>query len=115
VSERPSELRVDVPDELVEAIAQRAAELVLAELRPAEWLTLDEAADRNRTTAGALRWRAQHGRLPGAVKDGSRWLVNARELDESLGAVATIRAPVKRGSRRGNGRAPGTGGRSSHA
>jgi hypothetical protein len=80
------ELRVAVPDGLVEAIAQRAAELVLAELRPPEWLTLGEAADRYRTTAGALRWRAQHGRLPGAVKDGARWLVNARELDASLTA-----------------------------
>ncbi len=84
-----NEIRVEVPDELVEAIARRAAELVRAELASPEWLTLAEAADRYRTTAGALRWRAQRGRLPGAVKDGARWLVNARELDAELLARAT--------------------------
>lgn len=61
-------------------------ELVRAELASPEWLTLADAAKRYRTTAGALRWRAQHGRLPGAVKDGARWLVNARELDAALSA-----------------------------
>jgi hypothetical protein len=80
------EIRVQVPDELVDEIARRAAELVRAELAAPEWLTLAEAADRYRATAGALRWRAQHGRLPGAVKDGSRWLVDARELDAALRA-----------------------------
>jgi hypothetical protein len=101
------ELRVAVPPELVEAIARRAAELVRVDLEPPEWLTLDEAAGRYRTTAGALRWRAQNGRLPGAVKDGGRWLVNARELDEAL-LAGTLRVPDKRGPRRANGRAPGT-------
>jgi hypothetical protein len=95
-------LRVEVPDELLEAIAYRAAELVRAELAPPEWLTLDEAAKRFRTTAGALRWRAQQGRLPGAVKDGGRWLVNALELDQALAAASLPRpdnegrAPPKR-------------------
>jgi hypothetical protein len=119
VNSRPSELRVVVPDELVEAIALRAAELVRADLEAPEWLTLEEAAGRYRTTAGALRWRAQHSRLPGAVKDGGRWLVNARELDEAL-ASATVSADNQRdnrerGERRANGPAPGTGGTSSHA
>jgi uncharacterized protein YbjT (DUF2867 family) len=89
------ELRVAVPPDLVEAIARRAADLVRDELAAPEWLTLDEAAERYRTTAGALRWRAQHGRLPGAVKDGegknARWLVNARELDAATGCSATHR------------------------
>jgi len=108
------ELRLPVPDEFIETIAERTAELVLAALTPPEWLTLDEAADRYRTTSGALRWRAQHDRLPGAVKDGSRWLVNAREMDRSLGYNPSTRTK-KRGPRRRNGRAPGTGGISSHA
>lgn len=92
---------------MLEAIAQRAAELVRAELEGPVWLTLEEAAERYRTTAGALRWRAQQGRLPGAVKDESRWLVNVRELDASL-VAASLRVPDKRGPRRANGRAPGT-------
>jgi hypothetical protein len=117
VNGRPSasELHVQVPDELVAAIARLAADLVREELALPEWLTLDEAAERYRTTAGALRWRAQHGRLPGAVKDGARWLVNARELDEALAAGGTVRHPDNKGSRRCNGRARGTGGTSSHA
>jgi hypothetical protein len=103
------ELRVSVPPELVEEIAARAAELVRAELEPPQWLTLEEAAERYRTTAGALRWRAQHDRLPSAVKDGGRWLLNARELDEAL-TGARVPAQSKRGERRANGPAPGTGG-----
>ena len=108
------ELRVAVPPDLVEAIARHAADLVRDELRAPEWLTLDEAAERYRTTAGALRWRAQRGRLPGAVKDESRWLVNARDFDAAL-IAATLPRPKKRASRRMNGRGPGTGGISSHA
>jgi hypothetical protein len=112
-------LLVEVPDELVEEIARRAADLVLAELESPEWLTLEEAAGRYRTTAGALRWRAQQGRLPGAVKDGGRWLVNAREYDAALALTAATadnrRDNRKRGERRANGPAPGTGGISSHA
>jgi uncharacterized protein YbjT (DUF2867 family) len=114
-----NELRVQVPDELVEAIALQAAELVRAELAAPEWLTLEEAADRYRTTAGALRWRAQNDRLPGAVKDGGRWLVNAHEFDAALAAASVSadnrRDNRKRGERRANGPAPGTGGTSSHA
>jgi len=110
-----TELRVVVSDDLVEKVARRAADLLRDELAAPRWMTLEEAAEHVRSTANALRWRAQHGRLPGAVKDGSRWLVNARELDDSLASVATIRAPTKRGPRRANGRAPGTGGKSSHA
>jgi Helix-turn-helix domain len=103
------ELRVEVPDEFVEAIARRAAAIVRAELAPPEWLTLEEAAGRYRVSAGALRWRARRGRLPGAVKDEGRWLVNARELDQAL-AEHNSTLSDKRGERRANGPAPGTGG-----
>jgi hypothetical protein len=82
------ELRVAVSDDFVEAIARRAAELVRAEIdeRP-DWLTLEEAADVYRTSADTLRARARSDRLPGAVKDGGRWLVDRRKLDASLGAT----------------------------
>jgi hypothetical protein len=119
VNARLPDLRIEVPDELVEAIAARAADLVRADLEFPLWLTLEEAAGRYRTTTGALRWRAQNGRLPGAVKDSGRWLVNAREYDTALAfASATAdneRDNRKRGERRANGPAPGTGGISSHA
>ena len=85
MSDRPgSDVRLVLPDDLLEAIARRAAELVVEELKEPEWLTLDEAAVRYRTTPAALRWRAQNDRLPGAVKDSGRWLVNARALDSVL-------------------------------
>jgi hypothetical protein len=97
------ELRIAVPDDLLNEIARRAAELVREELEQTpEWLTLDEAAERYRTTPSALRWRAQNGRLPGAVKDGGRWLVDVRAMDSSLAAtVPTLqetdgRAPRQR-------------------
>lgn len=81
-------LALEVPSRLVEAIAERAAELVLARLEDEpQWLTLEEAAERYRTTPGALRKRAQRGQLPGAVKDGSRWLVDCRALDAALGGA----------------------------
>jgi hypothetical protein len=83
-SEPDREVRVAVPDDLVEVIARRAAELVREELKQPEWLTFEQAASRYQTTPAALRWRAQHGRLPGAVKDEGRWLLNARELDAAL-------------------------------
>lgn len=94
------ELRIAVPADLMEEIVRRAAELVREELEQfPEWLTIDEAAERYRTTPGALRWRAQNGRLPGAVKDGGRWLVDRRKLDSSLTAtVPTLQET--------NGRAP---------
>lgn len=82
---RPAhELHVEIPDDLVEEIARRVAAIVRAELDGPVWLTLEQAAEHLQTTAGALRWRAQRGRLPGAVKDGARWLVDRRELDAAL-------------------------------
>lgn len=80
------------PPGSIETIAMRAAEIVLAQLgeaRPA-WLTLEEAATRYRSTSGALRKRAQRGQLPGAVRDGARWLVDTSALDAALRADGTI-------------------------
>jgi len=83
---RGGRVSLEVPAELVELIARRAADLVLAQIREEPlWLTLEEAAERYRTTPGALRKRAQRGQLPGAVRDGGRWLVDCRQLDAALG------------------------------
>jgi hypothetical protein len=110
-------------DELAGALAEALAPLLVRlgelerridELAVPEWQTLEQTAERLATTPGALRWRARHGRLPGAVKDEGRWLVDRRVLDDALRAT-TLRLSDKVGSRRGNGRARGTGGMSSHA
>jgi hypothetical protein len=83
----PFDLTLTLAAGLVEAIAQRAAEIVLAasdrSARQPEWVTLEEAGCRLGRSAGALRKRAQRGQLPGAVKDGSRWLIDMRVLEDS--------------------------------
>ena len=106
-------LTLTVPPEVVEAIAQRAAAIVLdaAETsRVLEWLTLEEAAAHLRLSPAAARKRAERGQLPGAVKDGSRWLVDRRALDAALSATRVEGDSKNRwGERRANGPAPGTG------
>jgi len=69
-------IRALVAEEVERQLAERAA-------APA-WLTLEQAAERYATTAAALRKRAQRGHLPGAVRDGARWLVDGRLLDAAL-------------------------------
>lgn len=70
------------------AIEELVRELVTTELERRlvgpVWLTLEEAAERYRTTPAALRKRAYRGTLPGAARDGSRWLVDSAALDEAL-------------------------------
>jgi hypothetical protein len=72
---------------LVDALRPFVAELVDAELerrdvgRRIEWLTVDEAAAQRRTTPGAMRARCERGQVPGAVKDGSRWLIPMLEAE----------------------------------
>jgi hypothetical protein len=66
-----------------ERLEQRLAELGFGQPR-SDWLTLEQAAERYLSTAGALRKRAQRGQLPGAVRDGGRWLVDCSELDRAL-------------------------------
>jgi hypothetical protein len=96
---------------LVEALRPLVAELVDEELehrdtgRCLEWLTVEEAAAQRHTTRGAMRARCERGQVPGAVKDGRRWLVPSLEAELEPG---TLRRDNKRGSRRANGRAPGT-------
>jgi excisionase family DNA binding protein len=77
--------------DLVEALAQRVAELVTAsnghrEAAP-RWLTIEEASAHLRLTVSAARARAWRGQLPGAVKDGSRWVVDGQALDAAMSTL----------------------------
>ena len=104
MTERLAVPRLDAA--LAEALQPLVAELVeaeverrLDELAGPAWLTLEQAADHLQTTPVALRARARRGHLPGAVRDGSRWLVDRRELDRSV-AQGMVVADNR------NGRAP---------
>jgi hypothetical protein len=85
-----------VTDDVAAAVAHALRQLVQEEVArelgrrrlDPEWLMLEEAADRYRTTPAALRARARRGTLPGAVKDGSRWLVDATVLDAALAGAS---------------------------
>lgn len=79
-----SKVRIELPADLAEPIARRAADIVLEELEQPEWITLEQAAVRYQATPAALRWRARQGRLPGAVKDEGRWILNVRKYDAAL-------------------------------
>jgi hypothetical protein len=112
VSDRSAELDALI-DALVrerEALLDRLDELELrvSDLERPDWMTLEQAADHLHSTADALRHRAQRGKLPGAVKDESRWLVDRRALDNAL-AATTLRATTEQ-----NGRAPRTRPRPRH-
>ena len=85
---------------IVAELVEQELERRLAELAPLDWLTLEQAAERYATTPGAMRKRAERGQLPGAVKDGSRWLVDRRKSDAALAAEATLMPTSKRGERR---------------
>ena len=106
----PLVVKLELAADQVDAIARRVAEILKDESRAAapDWITLEEAADRLRLTVDAARKRAQRGDLPGAVKDGSRWLVDARAFAD-LDPPRTLRSDHERwGERRANGPAPGT-------
>jgi excisionase family DNA binding protein len=85
-----------LPAEVVEAVATRAAEIVLAELavatRAAErpYLTVPEAAEILRSSRGRVYDLLSQGRLT-RHKDGSRVLVSRAELDAYLGGDVTSR------------------------
>jgi hypothetical protein len=97
---------------LLAELVDRAVEERLA-VRATRWLTIEEAAQQRRTTPGAMRARCERGQVPGAVRDGRRWLVPSLEVAAT--PVSVLRNRTSRGERRANGPAPGTGGLSSHA
>jgi hypothetical protein len=90
---------------IVELVRQEVEERLVWS-SPTRWLTVEEAAEQRRTTAAAIRARCERGQIAGATRDGRRWLV-----PDLRPAPATLEADHnKRGERRGNGPAPGTGG-----
>jgi excisionase family DNA binding protein len=81
--ERPVQLQVSFPAELVEAIAQRAAELVAERSEPSRWMTVEEAAEYARCSRQHIYDLRSDGRL---TRHGERGhaLVDRRELDAHL-------------------------------
>jgi DNA-directed RNA polymerase specialized sigma24 family protein len=81
------QLKLTVPDELVEAIAERAAAIVVErfEDRVAKngprWLTLKQASKRLDCSEDAVRMRARRGRLK-YRHHGSRMYVEAASVDD---------------------------------
>lgn len=85
-------LNLTIPDALVDLLAERVAAILAAKNRetrpePAKrWLTIDEAAD----YIGSNRKRIYDLRSAGRLSrtgDGSRVLVDRKELDDLIGGV----------------------------
>jgi excisionase family DNA binding protein len=77
-----------VPEELVEAIAERAAAIVLERLQRevgdengVRWLTLEQAAARLGCSPDAVRMRVKRKRLEGR-RQGRRLYVSAASVDD---------------------------------
>lgn len=76
-----SRLELGVVEALAEALRPLVAELIADELdrrgsaRRVEWLTVEEYAERRRTTPAAVHKRLERGRVAGAVREGRRWLI----------------------------------------
>jgi excisionase family DNA binding protein len=100
-------LRTELPDEVVEAIAERAAEIVLSRLadgraREPEFLTVTEAAELLRCSRQRIYDLCSDGRLT-RFKEGSRVLLARAEIvallrpsRPRLGAPARPRVPQAR-------------------
>jgi excisionase family DNA binding protein len=81
-------LTLALPQELVSAIAERAAELVVAQLERdgsswPRWLTVEQAAHYLGTTPKAIRGRIDRGRIP-VTRDGRRVYIDRVELDAAM-------------------------------
>jgi excisionase family DNA binding protein len=76
-------LKVDLPPELLERIAARAAELVAERASPRPYLTTDQAAEYLSCPKSRLYALVSAKRIP-HVKDGSRTLFRPAELDTWL-------------------------------
>jgi excisionase family DNA binding protein len=80
------ELRLDVHPDLVEAIAERAAEIVIerqAEAGATPYLTVEESAEYMRCKPKRIYDLTSQRRLP-FIKDGSRTLLRRVDLDAHL-------------------------------
>ena len=91
--------RASIADGLREALRPLVVEVVSEELdrrttRSPEWLTVEEYAQRRRTTPTAVRKKLERRQIPGAVRDGKRWLIPAAvPVDTVPGSDNTGRAP----------------------
>lgn len=75
-------VQIVLPDEVLEEVAARAAELVVVAREPERrWLTLAEAGEQLGCSADAVRKRLKRGRLRGRYQ-GARLYVDARSLEE---------------------------------
>jgi hypothetical protein len=64
------------------------------------WLTVEEYAEQRRTTPAAVHKRLERGQIPGAVRDGKRWLIPASAGADTVhvptrGASAAQTAPPR--------------------
>jgi hypothetical protein len=68
---------VDALRPVVEALVRDELDRASASVPSIEWLTVEEYAERRRTTVPAVHQRLRRGQVPGALKDGRRWLIPA--------------------------------------
>jgi excisionase family DNA binding protein len=99
------QLAFTLPPELVEAIAQRAAEIVLeqlAERAEGEWpeyMTPQQAGRYIGATAQRIYDLRSAGRLPRAFNDGGRALIKRSDLDEYVALRSPPNGRGRSGSR----------------
>jgi hypothetical protein len=81
-----SPLELELAGAVIEALRPLVEELVRDEVdrvltnkfsSGVEWLTVEEYAERRRTTVAAVHQRLRRSQVPGALKDGRRWLIPA--------------------------------------
>ena len=86
--------RFELAGALAEALRPLVAELVQEELErrlaaagPPRWLLVEEAAEQRHTTPGAMRARCERGQVPGALREGRRWLIPSLDAAPGFGYV----------------------------
>ena len=72
--------QLQVPPELIETVAQRAAEILKDQLSHDEWMDVGEAADYLRCPRSRIYALTSAGRIP-HHRDGARLLFRKSELD----------------------------------
>jgi hypothetical protein len=108
VRERPSTAEL-AGEALVEALRPLVADLVAEELdrreaeRRLEWLTVEEYAELQRTTPAAVHKRLERGQVPGAAREGRRWLIPASSASPSARFVGSDNEGSRGQSRRARG------------
>lgn len=104
MNENKAALIIKLGDEalarLVASAAEQAAAIVLDQIDRSEsrrrWLSLRETADYTGIPHGTLQKLASARKLPGAVKQGKRWLVDRLALDDWLQNGAVPNRPPRR-------------------